>query len=163
MVDSEHSPPGRRPSAFVAPDDLERFVQAQDRVHAQVMAELAAGHKRSHWMWFVFPQLAGLGRSDTARFYGLADIREARAFGAHPVLGARLKACSEAVLAHRHRSAHGIFGSPDDLKLCSCMTLFEVALPREPVFAAVLAHFYAGTRDAATLSLLADDEAGGQR
>jgi uncharacterized protein (DUF1810 family) len=163
MVGNEHSPPGRRSSASGPSDDLDRFVQAQDRVHAQVMAELAAGRKRSHWMWFVFPQLAGLGRSDTARFYGLADLRTARAYGAHPVLGPRLKACSEAVLAHRHLDAHRIFGSPDDLKLCSCMTLFEVALPREPVFGTVLAHFYAGVRDAATLALLADDVAGGDR
>lgn len=163
MADDAHSSRGGRPSASEPSDDLDRFVQAQDRVHAQVMAELTAGRKRSHWMWFVFPQLAGLGRSDTARFYGLADIREARAYGAHPVLGARLKTCSEAVLAHRRLDAHRIFGSPDDLKLCSCMTLFEVALPREPVFDAVLAHFYGGTRDAATLALLAVDDAGRDR
>jgi uncharacterized protein (DUF1810 family) len=143
----------------MATDDLERFVKAQEGVHAQAMAELHAGRKRSHWMWFVFPQLAGLGRSDTARFYGLADVREARAYGAHPVLGPRLKACAEAVLALRDRTAHQIFGSPDDLKLRSCMTLFEVALPHEPVFGEVLAHFYGGGRDATTLALLGSDAA----
>ena len=161
MVSDAHSSPGRPPAASGPSGDLDRFVQAQDRVRSQVMAELAAGRKRSHWMWFVFPQLAGLGRSDTARFYGLADLREAKAYGAHPVLGTWLKACSEAVLAHRQLGAYRIFGSPDDLKLCSCMTLFEIALPGEPVFANVLAHFYAGTRDAATLALLAADPGDG--
>ena len=134
--------------------DLERFVQAQDPVLAQVLDELRAGHKRSHWIWFVFPQLAGLGRSAIARHYGLADLAQARAYGTHPVLGPRLRICCEAILAHPQRSAHAILGSPDDLKLCSCATLFERALPEEPVFGQVLTRFYGGTRDAATLALL---------
>ena len=106
------------------PFNLDRFVQAQDPVLAQVRAELWAGHKRTHWMWFVFPQLAGLGRSDTARYYALASLEEARAYLAHPLLGPRLIECTNLVNAVEGRSAHQIFGSPDDLKFHSSMTLF---------------------------------------
>ena len=161
MTPDARFPSDDRPPAAAGSIDLDRFVRAQDGIHAQALAELVAGRKRTHWMWFVFPQLAGLGRSDTARFYGLAGVREARAYAAHPVLGARLRTCSEAVLAHRQRTANQIFGSPDDLKLCSCMTLFEAATPRETVFGDVLAHFYGGTRDAATLAWVAAEVRGG--
>ena len=107
--------------------DLERFVMAQAPVFETVVAELRVGQKRSHWMWFVFPQLAGLGRSSTARFYGIGSLDEARAYLAHPVLGPRLDLCTRIVLASDNSPLHAIFGSPDDLKFRSCMTLFSQA------------------------------------
>jgi uncharacterized protein (DUF1810 family) len=134
------------------PFDLQRFVDAQAGVWADVQAELAAGAKRSHWMWFVFPQLASLGRSATARHYGLASVDEARAYWAHPLLGPRLRACCEQLMALHGRSLHQVFGSPDDLKLRSCMTLFERAVPGEPLFAQVLERYCAGQRDPLTLA-----------
>lgn len=134
--------------------DLEHFVAAQAGVIDDVRAELRAGLKTSHWMWFVFPQLAVLGRSSTARFYGLSGLDEAKTYWQHPLLGPRLSECVQLVLAHRGRSAHAIFGSPDDLKLCSCMTLFEAAVPEEPVFAAVLDAFFEGLRDPLTREAL---------
>lgn len=134
--------------------NLQRFLDAQAPVISTVMAELAAGQKRTHWMWFVFPQLAALGRSGTAKFYGLADLDEARAYLAHPVLGERLRACTRAVLAHRGRSARAIFGTPDDLKFRSCMTLFGLAAPEDPLFGEALAAFYGGEADAATVALV---------
>ena len=137
-----------------AADDLQRFVEAQAAVDEAVRRELRAGRKTSHWMWFVFPQLRALGRSATAEFYGLADLAEARAFAAHALLGPRLIACARLVLAVEGRSAHQIFGSPDDLKLCSCMTLFVVGAASEPVYAVVLERFYAGRRDPLTLAAL---------
>lgn len=133
--------------------DPHRFLQAQEPVFSTVRSELKAGRKATHWMWFVFPQLRALGRSGTARFYGLEDSAEAAAYAAHPVLGVRLRDCAELVLNTPHRSAHQIFGTPDDLKLCSCMTLFELAAPH-PVFTGVLERFYGGERDGLTLQLL---------
>jgi uncharacterized protein (DUF1810 family) len=134
------------------PHDLERFVQAQAPVYPQVVDELRAGRKRSHWMWFVFPQLAGLGHSAMAQRYAIASLEEARAYLAHPVLGARLRECSALVLAAPPRDIHRIFGSPDDLKFHSCMTLFQRAAPREAVFGECLARFFAGRPDASTLA-----------
>jgi uncharacterized protein (DUF1810 family) len=134
--------------------DLERFVQAQDPVWNTVRAELRAGAKRTHWMWFVFPQLAALGRSSTARFYGLQGAAEARAYAQHPLLAPRLREAAALVLAVRGRSVHDIFGSPDDLKLRSCMTLFEAVAPEEPVFAQVLEQCCDGERDPLTVQLL---------
>lgn len=116
------------------------------------MAELEAGAKRTHWMWYVFPQLKSLGRSATARYYGLDDVGEARAYLDHPLLGERLRACTRAVLAHRDKTAHAIFGSPDDLKFRSCMTLFGLAAPEEPLFRQALAQFYAGQPDPLTVA-----------
>ena len=107
--------------------NLERFVTAQAPVFATVLAELRAGRKRTHWMWFIFPQLAGLGRSSTARFYGISSIDEARAYLGHPLLGPRLELCTRIVLASESSSLHAIFGSPDDMKFRSCMTLFSLA------------------------------------
>ena len=133
---------------------LLRFVDAQAPVYADVLAELAAGAKRSHWMWFVFPQLRVLGRSSTARRYGLASADEARAYAAHPLLGVRLVECSALLLATRGRSAEQIFGVIDAVKLRSCMTLFEAVAPDRPVHAAVLDAYYAGERDALTLEAL---------
>ena len=111
------------------PFDLDRFVQAQEPVLAQVRLELGAGRKRTHWMWFVFPQVSGLGHSATARRYALGSLAEARAYLAHPVLGARLVECAELVNRVDGRSVHQIFGSPDDLKFHSSMTLFALSQP----------------------------------
>ena len=138
------------------PFDLSRFVTAQDDVLEDVRRELGAGLKRSHWMWFVFPQLRGLGRSPTALHYGLAGLEEARAFLAHPLLGPRLLECTALVLAHRGRSAHAIFGSPDDLKFRSSMTLFDRAATEGAPFAAALDAFFEGAPDPATVTLLGD-------
>ena len=134
--------------------DPARFLEAQENVYANVLDELSAGSKVSHWIWFIFPQLAALGRSSTARFYGLADKTEARAYVEHPVLGKRLRECSELLLSIQGRTATQIMGSPDDLKLCSSMTLFEAAQPEEPVYGAVLGHLYGDTRDKLTLERL---------
>ena len=134
--------------------DLQRFVDAQAPVYADVIAELGAGAKRSHWMWFIFPQLRALGRSSTALHYGIASIDEARAYGAHPLLGARLTQCSALVLATRGKTAEQIFGSIDAMKLRSCMTLFEIATPEQRVFAGVLDAYYRGERDPLTLDAL---------
>lgn len=135
--------------------DLERFVraQAQHGVYERALAELVAGTKRTHWMWFVFPQIAGLGSSPTARQYAIGDLAEARAYLAHPVLGPRLLACVSAVLAHHERSAAQIFGHPDDLKLRSSMTLFAAAADDPAPFEAVIARFYDGP-DQRTLDLI---------
>ncbi|APW35816.1 calpastatin [Rhodoferax koreense] len=137
--------------------DLERFVAAQAPVFDDAIAELRAGRKRSHWMWFVFPQLRGLGRSQMAWRYGIVSIDEARAYLAHPVLGPRLKACCEVLMRLPPCSATQVFGSPDDLKLASSMTLFSEAanMPEDRgLFDRVLAQFCGGERDAATLALL---------
>jgi uncharacterized protein (DUF1810 family) len=136
------------------PFDLQRFVVAQHSVYDQVQAELAAGAKASHWMWFVFPQLGALGRSGMAQRFGIASKAEAEAYWKHPVLGARLKQCCDLLLAVEGRTALQIFGSPDELKFRSCLTLFEQAAANEPVFGQLLDRYYGGERDAATLKLL---------
>jgi uncharacterized protein (DUF1810 family) len=140
------------------PYDLDRFLRAQADVYGQALAELRAGRKRSHWMWFVFPQIDGLGFSPTARRYAIRSRAEGLAYLAHPVLGPRLAESCEAVLALRGRSALQILGSPDDLKLRSCATLFEALAPERTVFGRVLDAYYGGARDAATLRLLAAKE-----
>jgi uncharacterized protein (DUF1810 family) len=137
------------------PFDLERFVAAQDAVMTNVRTELAAGAKRSHWMWFVFPQAAGLGFSTMAERYAIRSRAEARAYLAHPVLGPRLRECTGLVLDVKDRDAHAIFGSPDDLKLRSSMTLFALAAPDEDLFRTALDRFYGGAMDPATLAQLA--------
>ncbi len=135
---------------------LDRFLQAQAPVYTQVVREFSAGRKATHWMWFIFPQMRGLGSTSTAQLYGIESKAEALAYWQHPVLGARLKECAELVLAAPSRlTAHDIFGTPDDLKLRSCMTLFVAVAPEEPVFAAVLQRFYEGEPDPLTLRLLA--------
>ena len=133
---------------------LVHFVEAQASMMPAVEAELRAGRKRTHWMWFVFPQLRGLGRSETARFYGLAGRGEAAAYLAHPVLGPRLCNCTALVNATPGHDAHAIFGSPDDLKFRSCATLFAQLDPAPSVFATALDRFFAGVPDAQTLALL---------
>jgi uncharacterized protein (DUF1810 family) len=139
--------------------DLQRFVTAQDPVFETVLAELRAARKRTHWMWFVFPQLAGLGRSSTARFYCIGSLDEARAYLAHPLLGPRLDLCTTIVLASESPSLHAIFGSPDDLKFRSCMTLFSLAAddPDNP-FRRALDRWCGGEPDEQTLTLI---DAGG--
>jgi uncharacterized protein (DUF1810 family) len=134
---------------------LQRFVDAQAEIFAQVEAELRAGRKRSHWMWFIFPQLAGLGHSPTARFYAVKSLDEARAYLAHPVLGPRLRACAKWVCAVEGRTLGEIFGAPDDAKFRSSMTLFARAAPEEAIFGAALAKFCNGQPDPATSDLLA--------
>lgn len=130
--------------------DLDRFLVAQDEVYRDVKAELGAGLKTTHWMWFVFPQAAGLGRSGTSRFYGIGSLEEAEAYAAHPVLGARLRECCRLLLASSGRSAGQIFGHTDEQKLRSCVTLFRAVAPDEPLFGEVLGRFHSGIPDPAT-------------
>ena len=137
------------------PHGLERFVAAQAPVIEAVRDELRAGRKRSHWMWFVFPQLKGLGASSMAQHYGIASLEEARAYLAHPVLGPRLRECCALMLAVPARGAHEILGSPDDLKFRSCLTLFSLAAPEEAVFRQALQRFYEGEPDPRTVALCA--------
>ena len=136
------------------PSDLARFLDAQAPVIDTVRAELAAGAKQTHWMWFVFPQLAGLGRSATAAHFAIHRLEEARAYLAHPVLGPRLLDCTALINAVEGRSAHQIFGAPDDLKFRSSMTLFAQAADNPGPFEAALTKYFAGQPDSATLSLL---------
>ena len=139
--------------------DLERFVAAQKRVYESALDELRRGRKTSHWMWFIFPQIAGLGRSEMSRHYAIASLGEARAYLAHPVLGARLRECANALLAApAGRSAEDIFGSVDAVKLRSSMTLFERAAPDEPLFGRVLERYFGGVADEATETLLTMDD-----
>jgi uncharacterized protein (DUF1810 family) len=133
---------------------LQRFVDAQDRVHETALAELKAGRKQTHWMWFVFPQVAGLGMSAMAQRYAISGLEEAIAYLAHPVLGARLRECTAAVNALAGRTAHDIFGSPDDLKFRSSMTLFAQAAPEEALFGDALEKYFGGAPDRATLRIV---------
>ena len=137
------------------PFDLDRFLAAQAGVHERAVAELRGGRKRSHWMWFVFPQLTGLGHSARAQRYGITSVDEARAYLAHPVLGARLQECA-AVLEglDASLSASSIFGYPDDLKLRSCLTLFARAAGPDSIFGRLLDKYFAGQADDRTLALL---------
>ena len=134
--------------------DLQRFVDAQDRVYARVVAELRAGRKTSHWMWFVFPQLAGLGSSPMARQYAINSLPEAAAYLAHPVLGARLRECTQLLLDVKGRDISDILGYPDDLKFRSSMTLFAALDNAPPLFSAALQQYFAGEPDARTLEIL---------
>ena len=143
--------PNNEPDPF----NLARFVSAQEGVYKRALAEIRAGDKRTHWMWFIFPQIDGLGFSSTAKLYAIKSPEEARQYLAHPVLGPRLRECAEAVLAVEGRSAFDIFGSPDDLKLKSSMTLFETLAGQDAVFGQVLDKYYDGERDTRTLEILA--------
>lgn len=136
--------------------DLERFVTAQDQggTYAAALAELRRGRKTSHWMWFVFPQIAGLGRSGTARAYAIGSVEQAQAYLRHPVLGSRLPECSQVVADLQGRSAEQIFGGIDALKLRSSMTLFSRAAPEDLVFTTVLERYFDGVPDPETLSRL---------
>jgi uncharacterized protein (DUF1810 family) len=133
--------------------NLARFVAAQHTVYQTVVKELRAGRKQTHWIWFVFPQVDGLGRSPTAKYYSVKSRREAITYLAHPQLGMRLRECTELALGHRDKTAHQIFGSPDDLKFRSSMTLFD-AIGGQSLYRTALKHFYGGQDDKATLDIL---------
>ena len=133
---------------------LQRFVEAQQPVYAAVLSELRAGRKRSHWMWFIFPQVSGLGHSATAQTFAVSSLAETVAYLAHPILGPRLRECAALVAGIDGRSIGDIFGYPDDLKFHSSMTLFARAAPREPIFATCLEKYFGGQPDPRTLALL---------
>ncbi len=141
-------------SSATDPHDLSRFVQAQQGDYAQALAEIRSGRKRSHWMWYVFPQFEGLGSSSTSRRYSIKSLAEATAYLNHPLLGPRLTECAEAALGVEGRSASEIFGSPDDMKLRSCATLFASISPAGSAFGRLLEKYFHGERDDKTLSLL---------
>lgn len=142
------------------PHDLNRFVDAQAGDYEQALAEIKSGRKRSHWMWYVFPQIEGLGSSSMSRRYSIKSAAEARAYLDHPLLGHRLVESAEAALRVEGRSASEIFGSPDDMKLKSCATLFASVTPPDSVFARVLGKFFKGERDDKTLKLLTTASSG---
>ena len=131
--------------------NLDRFLEAQATDYPRALAEVRKGRKQTHWMWYIFPQLSGLGFSEMARIYAIKDLQEARAYLAHPVLGTRLIEISNALLAVGGKTANQIMGSPDDLKLRSCMTLFSLVNPANPVFEAVLTTYYNGFPDSRTI------------
>jgi uncharacterized protein (DUF1810 family) len=143
------------------PFHLSRFVDAQQDDFEQALSEIRSGKKRTHWMWYIFPQIDGLAFSSTAKHYAIKSIEEARAYLDHPVLGPRLLQCAEAVVGVEGRSATEIFGSPDDLKLRSCATLFACVAPPGSVFERLLEKYYGGERDRKTLRLLSIDAAAG--
>jgi uncharacterized protein (DUF1810 family) len=155
MTTAENSP------ATDDPFHLSRFTEAQAASYEQALSEIKNGRKRSHWMWFIFPQLDGLAFSSTSKLYAIKGLDEARAYLKHPVLGPRLLKCAEAVVAIDGRSANAIFGSPDDLKLKSCATLFAYVSPEGSVFHQILSKYYQGEADHKTLGLLARDASGG--
>jgi uncharacterized protein (DUF1810 family) len=134
--------------------DLHRFVEAQEDDYAQALAEIRNGRKRSHWMWYIFPQFDGLGSSSLSRRYSIKSVAEAKAYLAHPILGQRLLECCEAALTVEGKSALEIFGSPDDIKLRSCATLFASVSPAGSVFHRVLDRYFEGGRDDKTLHLM---------
>ena len=134
--------------------NLDRFIDAQASVYAEALAQLRSGRKASHWMWFIFPQLKGLGRSPTAQHYGISSAAEAHLYLDHELLGPRLVECTEAVLAHRHQQPEAIFGPVDAMKFRSSMTLFDAVAGDREAFALALRHFFGGRRDEATLRLL---------
>jgi len=137
-------------------NDLKRFLDAQENEFERALAEIKRGRKQSHWMWYIFPQIAGLGLSETSRFYAIKDRTEAELYLAHPVLGARLVRISEALLEIEGKTANQIFGSPDDVKLKSSMTLFGSLENAHPVFQRVLDKYFNGTEDPRTLDLIDD-------
>lgn len=133
---------------------LQRFVEAQDPVYAEVLDELSLGRKETHWIWFIFPQLKELGRSPMAKHFGITSNAEALSYWQHPVLGKRLVECTQLLLKQSNTDVFDIFSSPDDLKFRSCMTLFRQVAPQEPVFQQALDRFFHGKPDEATLKLL---------
>ena len=133
---------------------LQRFTEAQKKDFDTALSEIRSGHKRSHWMWYIFPQIAGLGMSSTAQYYAIADLQEAKDYMADQVLGGRLLEISGALLDLETDDAHEVFGYPDDMKLRSSMTLFEAAAPEQEVFRKVLDKYFGGKRDERTLQLL---------
>ena len=149
--------PITNPYAFEAegdPYDLKRFLQAQEGTYEQALAEIRNGGKRSHWMWFIFPQLDGLAFSPTSQYFAIKGVEEARDYLDHSVLGRRLLECAEAMMSVENRSVSEILGSPDDMKLKSCATLFASVSEANSVFARLLENYYQGERDSRTLALL---------
>jgi uncharacterized protein (DUF1810 family) len=134
--------------------NLNRFIQAQENVYPQVLKELQNGKKTSHWMWFIFPQIEGLGHSSTAIYYSIKGIAEANEYMAHAILGARLLECSNTIIKIKDKSADDIFGYPDNMKLKSCMTLFNFIAPGQKVFEDVLKKYFSGEQDSQTLARL---------
>jgi len=155
-MESSHDPRGAGD-----PYDLARFVRAQEGDYERALTELRGGRKRSHWMWYIFPQIDGLAFSSTSRYYAIKSLAEATAYLAHPLLGPRLLACAEALLGLEGRSAGEILGSPDDLKLRSSATLFACVSPPDSVFERLLGKYYRGERDGRTLELLGMPPAAG--
>jgi uncharacterized protein (DUF1810 family) len=143
--------------ATADPHELNRFVKAQQANYDEALAEIQRGRKRSHWMWYVFPQFDGLGSSALSRLYAIKSVAEAEAYLAHPILGSRLISCAEATMAIEGRSAHDIFGSPDDMKLKSCATLFARVSASGSVFHRLLDKYFQGQHDGRTLALLGTD------
>lgn len=137
--------------------DLQRFIDAQRNDYEQALQEVKSGRKRTHWMWYIFPQIHGLGMTPISDYYSIRSLREAKDYLKDPVLGARLVEISKALLELNTSDPHAVFGSPDDLKLRSCMTLFERADPQNPVFGDVLDKYYIGERDQRTLEILDED------
>ncbi|RBQ11847.1 DUF1810 domain-containing protein [Pedobacter miscanthi] len=137
-----------------ANQELEKFISAQERDYLTALTEISKGKKRSHWMWYIFPQIRGLGLSETAKYYAIKDLRQANAYLHHPLLGPRLMEISERLLCHKNRTAHEIFGSPDDLKLRSSMSLFSCVAKAPAVFQQVLDAFFSGEKDNRTLRIL---------
>lgn len=135
-------------------NNLNRFIDAQERDYQTALTEIKNGRKKSHWMWYIFPQVQGLGFSETSRFYAIKDLDEAEAFLQHPILGSRLIAICNALLGLQSNNANQIFGSPDDVKLKSCMTLFAALSNSDPVFGLVLDKFFNGRKDQKTLQLI---------
>ncbi|MEX0794556.1 MAG: DUF1810 domain-containing protein [Pirellulaceae bacterium] len=135
-------------------DPFEHFLTAQANTHSQALRELSSGRKRTHWMWFIFPQLAGLGQSAMARRYAISSVEMAAEYLRHPELGPRLRACTEAVLNQQETTADEIFGTPDNLKFHSSMTLFHLAAPTDELFTAALEKYFGGVPDPNTLELL---------
>ncbi len=144
------------------PYHLSRFARAQEDDYEQALAQIASGRKRTHWMWYIFPQIDGLAHSSTSKFYSIKSVEEAKAYLDHPILGPRLLECAEAVVRIEGRSATEIFGSPDDLKLWSCATLFAFVLPPSSVFDRLLWKYFGGGRDGKTLQLLGIEPAVGK-
>ena len=135
-------------------NELQKFVTAQERDYSTALREIRNGRKRSHWMWYIFPQIQGLGMSPTAEYYGIKDLEQAKDYMEHPVLGPNLIEISEALLALNASNPTAVMGYPDDLKLCSCMTLFELAAPEQKVFGDVIDKYFGGRRDSLTLRIL---------
>jgi Uncharacterized conserved protein len=135
---------------------LTAFVEAQEPVYSQVLLELTAGRKETHWIWFIFPQMAGLGSSAMSNRFGINSAAEARSYLVHPVLGQRLRECTRLMLSHAGTKIDSIMGYPDDLKFRSCMTLFAAAAPNEPLFEEALEVFFKGERDQRTIALLSN-------
>ncbi len=148
LLTLDQTPPG------MSPHNLNRFLEAQQNTYQTALAEIKNGRKQSHWIWYIFPQIAGLGLSQFSKLYGIRDLQEAEAYLDHPILGARLIEISNALLLLNNKTAHEIFGSPDDLKTRSCMTLFNAVENANPVFKAVLDKYYEGKVDKRTLELL---------